>query len=116
MLVVQSAFSAGVIGNHIVHEGAKLPDFKFDIAGLLFFLLLQPVLPLTFFFLQMARAKRATKFELARLATRYSRDFQEKWLSHRPPSDEALLGTPDIQSLADLATATEWSTRCGRSR
>ena len=105
MLVVQSAFSAGVIGNHILHEGAKLPDFKFDIAGLIFFLLLQPVLPLMFFFLQMVKAKRATNFELGRLATRYSRDFREKWLSGHSPSDEALLGTADIQSLANLANS-----------
>ena len=38
------------------------------------------------------------------LAARYVRQFEAKWLEG-PPADEPLLGTPDVQSLADLANA-----------
>jgi len=38
------------------------------------------------------------------LAARYVGQFEAKWLD-RTPADEPLLGTPDLQSLADLANA-----------
>jgi hypothetical protein len=39
------------------------------------------------------------------LASRYVSDFEKKWLGDRQPANDALLGTADIQSLADLANA-----------
>jgi hypothetical protein len=41
------------------------------------------------------------------LAARYAADFQAKWLGDRSPAEGALLGTPDIQSLADLANSVD---------
>ena len=38
------------------------------------------------------------------LAARYVKEFEAKWLEGTPP-DEPLVGTPDLQSLADLAHA-----------
>ena len=40
------------------------------------------------------------------LATVYIRMFEEKWIDKTPPNDE-LLGTGDIQSLADLGGGFE---------
>jgi hypothetical protein len=40
------------------------------------------------------------------LAERYSARFERKWI-HGAEPDEELLGTGDIQSLADLTTAIE---------
>jgi len=37
------------------------------------------------------------------LAARYVTEFEAKWTSGNLPPDERLLGTPDLQSLADLA-------------
>jgi len=37
------------------------------------------------------------------LAARYVTEFQAKWTSGEPPAGEQLLGTPDLQSMADLA-------------
>lgn len=107
ILIAQSAFLAATIGNHILHGGAKLPEFEFQIAGLVVFLMLQPLLPLTFFVAQLVKAKLAASYELARLATRYTNEFGDKWLHGRTPRDEQLLGTSDIQSLADLANSSE---------
>jgi hypothetical protein len=39
------------------------------------------------------------------LAARYVTDFEKKWLSAADPSGEPLLGTPDLQSLADLSNS-----------
>jgi len=39
------------------------------------------------------------------LASRYVAGFEAKWTSGRSPEDEKLLGTPDLQSLADLANS-----------
>jgi hypothetical protein len=41
----------------------------------------------------------------ARLAARYVTEFEAKWTSGGYPAGESLLGTPDVQSLADLANA-----------
>ncbi len=61
--------------------------------------------PLTVFGPQLWRAKRRGLGEFGRLAGRYVRDFEEKWM-WRPggaPAGEALgSGSADIQSLADL--------------
>jgi hypothetical protein len=39
------------------------------------------------------------------LATRYVAEFEAKWLRDHVPTDPPLLGSPDLQSLADLANA-----------
>jgi hypothetical protein len=39
------------------------------------------------------------------LASRYVDDFRRKWIQEHGAEDDALLGTSDIQSLADLGNA-----------
>jgi hypothetical protein len=39
------------------------------------------------------------------LATRYVDDFREKWMRDRRPEGEPLVGSADMQSLADLGNA-----------
>jgi hypothetical protein len=41
------------------------------------------------------------------LAERYVRAFDTKWLRGSAPPDEALVGSADIQSLADLSNSFE---------
>ena len=41
------------------------------------------------------------------LAFRYDRAFHEKWVNNSPPPEEPLLGTSDIQSLADLGNSID---------
>jgi len=57
--------------------------------------------PLAVFYPLLARIRRAAELESNALAMRYVRLFHQKWGSDRGPDDE-LLGTSDIQSLADL--------------
>lgn len=41
------------------------------------------------------------------LAARYTNGFDTKWLATGLPASSALLGTPDLQSLADLSTSVD---------
>ena len=107
VLIAQSAFLSGAIANRIWHEGAKLPDFKFEIAGFIAFLMLLVLLPLTFFAMQLLEASLAGSREFGRFASRYVNEFRQKWQEGRETPDEPLVGTGDIQSLADLANSFE---------
>ncbi|HEY1458587.1 MAG TPA: hypothetical protein VGH59_00865, partial [Casimicrobiaceae bacterium] len=45
--------------------------------------------------------------EYGTLAERYVREFDAKWLHGGAPADEPLVGSADIQSLADLGNSFE---------
>jgi hypothetical protein len=54
---------------------------------------------------QLAAAKRKGLREYGSLAQRYAREFDHKWLRGGAPEDEPLMGSADIQSLADLGNS-----------
>ena len=56
---------------------------------------------------QLERAKRAGGREYGRLAQRYVREFDRKWLRGGAAPDELLIGSSDIQSLADMGNSYE---------
>jgi len=45
--------------------------------------------------------------EYGTLAQRYVREFDDKWLRGGAPPDEPLIGSADIQSLADLNNSVD---------
>ena len=51
------------------------------------------------------KTKRTGLYKYGTLATEYTTSFQRKWVETKPPRDEVLLGTGDIQSLADLGNS-----------
>jgi hypothetical protein len=104
LILAHGVLLAGVLANQIYHTGAKLTDFRLEILLLAIFLMLIVVGPLLVFGPQLARAKRAGLREYGNLAQRYSRAFERKWL-RGSETDDALLGTGDIQSLADLGNS-----------
>jgi hypothetical protein len=53
---------------------------------------------------KLARAKREGLAEYGTLASAYLKEFNQKWLRRKVRADE-LLGTGDIQSLADLGNS-----------
>jgi hypothetical protein len=98
---------AGQIANRIFYLGAALPAFKAEIAVTLGFLVIVIQGPLLFFAGQLARAKRIGTREYGTLAERYVCEFDEKWIRGGAPAGEALVGSADIQSLADLGNSFE---------
>ena len=107
LAVAHGALLAGLIANRIFYLGATLPEFKVEIAVLVVFLLCVVLGPLLVFAPQLAQAKRTGNREYGTLAERYVREFDAKWLRGGAPADEPLVGSGDIQSLADLGNSFE---------
>jgi hypothetical protein len=56
---------------------------------------------------QLADAKRTGLREYGIVASRYVAEFRRKWIEGHSAKDETLIGTADIQSLADLSNSFE---------
>ena len=107
LLLAPGSLYAGLIANCIFFIGAKLPEFKSDLACVVAVLVFTPLGPLLVFIPQLARAKRTGLREYGVLARRYVREFDHKWLCGGAAADEPLVGSGDIQSLADLGNSYE---------
>jgi hypothetical protein len=107
LAVAHGGLLAGFIANRIFYLGAALPQFKIEIAVLVVFVLCMVLGPLLLFAPQLAEAKRKGNREYGTLAERYVREFDTKWLRGGAPADEPLVGSGDIQSLADLSNSFE---------
>ncbi len=105
VLAAQTIFLAGVMGDQIWHSGATLSNFKMEIVGVVAFLMLLVLTPLSFFIVRLELASRRASREYGILASHYVDDFYRKWIQHDRVEGDRLLGTSDIQSLADLANA-----------
>jgi hypothetical protein len=107
LLAAHGVALAGLIANRIFFHGATLPDFKFEILAIVLFLLVVVLGPLLLFTPHLAAARRVGLREYGVLAQRYVREFDDKWLRGGAPADEPLIGSADIQSLADLGNSFE---------
>ena len=107
VLLAQGALLAGFIGNRIFFAGAQLPQFKVEIIALVAVMVSAILGPLLVFGPQLEAAKRQGLRELGTLAQRYAHEFDHKWLRGGAPPDEPLIGSADIQSLADLGNSFE---------
>jgi hypothetical protein len=92
--------------------GTQLLDGRVTVPSLLPTLLLfvlvatacacAPLIPFT---PHLYRTKRKTLLAYNPLTLEYVRQFNRRWVERRTATDEDLLGTPDIQSLADIGNA-----------
>jgi hypothetical protein len=105
VLFAQGAVLAGLIASRILYGGAGLLDFKAQAAGSVAFFVLIILGPLLMFTPQLTAAKRQAQREYSLLAARYGRDFENKWIRGTAGHDEPLLGSADVQSLADLVNS-----------
>ena len=97
-----SVVIAAQVGNAIAYEGATLDGLKYVILGYCLFMIILLLSPLLLMVPQLYHVRKQGLREYGALATDYTRMFESKWLHGRRPAEEALLGSPDIQSLADL--------------
>ncbi|HET7363168.1 MAG TPA: hypothetical protein VFJ70_06280 [Burkholderiales bacterium] len=112
VLLAQSATIAGILGGQILFEGAKLAAFRLEIGVTVALLVALPLLPLAFFVAPLLRAGLQGRLEYGVLAMHYVAEFREKWL-RGAAQKEPLAGSNDIQSLADLAHASEVVSQIG---
>ena len=97
------AFVSAWIANRIFVHGAALLDFKIVIIALAVWMLILFLGPFLVFSAQLAVARRQGERDYGPLAERYSQQFDEKWVHAEKPAKDPLLGSADIQSLADMA-------------
>ena len=93
------------MANRIFYAGARLPEFKVELIGLVAVMVFALLGPLLVFSPQLEAAKRVGMREYGVLAQRYVREYDHKWLRGGAPPDEPFVGSGDIQSLADLANS-----------
>lgn len=105
LLAAHGAMLAAQFANRILFLGAALTDFKAEIVAMVLFLLCMVFAPLLVFSRQLSQAKRTGLGEYGELAERYVREFDTKWLRNRAAAGEPLVGSSDIQSLADIANS-----------
>ncbi len=105
LLFGQGALLAGLIASRIFFGDQTLLDFKMEAGATIAFFIVFILAPLVVFTSHLARARRQGKREYGAFAARYVQGFEEKWI--RGSADEQLLGTGDIQSLADLGNSYE---------
>ena len=106
LVLAHGALLAGTLASQIFYAGARLTDFRLEILLLMIFVVFLVVGPLLVFAPQLSRAKRTGLREYGTLAQGYVRAFDEKWL-RSGAVDEPMLGSGDIQSLADLGNSFE---------
>ena len=107
LLLAHGVLLAGLIADRIFFDGAKLPEFTVEIIGAVGVLVFLVLCPLMVFAGQLARVKRTGLGEYGVLAQEYTREFDAKWLRGERDRSEALVGSADIQSLADLGNSFE---------
>jgi hypothetical protein len=100
-----SCVIAAKIGEEILYGGASLLDYKFIIGGYVVMMLIILLAPLLVFTPQLLMVKRKGLLEYSALANGYTQAFDRKWIRKEIPEGEPLLGSADIQSLADLGNS-----------
>jgi len=104
-LFAHGAMLAGRVANAVVHTGASLRQFEVELVVIPAAALLFVVTPELVFTAELWKAKRKGLLDYGILAQRYVREFDHKWLRRPMAEAGALLGSADIQSLADLANS-----------
>jgi len=104
ILFAQGAILAGVVAGRVLYGGESLQSFRLQIGGFIVFFVAATVAPLLMFSIRMARTRRKGLADYGLLAQRYVESFDQKWVRESLRSAE-LLGTGDIQSLADLGNS-----------
>jgi hypothetical protein len=91
----------------IKFQHADFETIKVPIVVLLVVVELILLGPLVMFFPILARTRLSGLRAYGLLVVRYNRTFHEKWIEGKAPQDEPLLGSADIQSLADMGGSFE---------
>ena len=104
-LIALGGLLSGRIANRIFHEGQSLLLHQREIVTLGAISLTISLGPLIVFISPMLHVRYKDRREYSRLAGEYVRSFSAKWLKRASPEQQDLLGTADIQALADMGAA-----------
>ena len=100
-----SAVLSASFAEQILFDGRQLRAFLPLIVGHVFMTLVTFLGPLLVFTPRLLKVKRRGLREYGVVAAAYTHLFEAKWVRGREAAGEPLLGSADIQSLADLANS-----------
>jgi hypothetical protein len=103
-LFAHGTMVAGRVANGVVHAGLTFTRFEFELVLIPLASLVMVLAPELVFMSRLWSTKRAGLLQYGALAEEYVREFDNKWIRGHPDS-ETLLGSADLQSLADLANS-----------
>jgi hypothetical protein len=107
ILFALSSVISAAIATRILFGSATLEEFGVSYAAFVLLALLVFAGPLVLFAPKLLNLKQTGLLQYGTLASRYTQLFGSKWVEGVNTSEEPLLGTADIQSLADLGNSYE---------
>ena len=105
ILFAQGVLLSGVIASRVLYQEQDVLSFKMEAVGWIVAMVLFILGPLLMFSPQLERARRKGLAEYGLLICQYLAGFEEKWIRRGPQPTEDLLGSGDIQSLADIGNS-----------
>jgi len=103
LAAAHGAMVSAWIASRIFQQHAALLDFKVGIVVLVVFMLVLFLGPFFVFTPRLSHTWRQGERDYGPLAERYAHLFDAKWVHGEHPPHDELLGSTDIQSLADMA-------------
>jgi hypothetical protein len=102
-----SAMLMASYAEDLLFGGAQLESLVLQFTAIAVGLTVMMLLPLLVFTPRLVAVSQQGQLDYGVLATAYTRAFNAKWVRGGVTSDEPLLGTADLQSLADLGNSFE---------
>jgi hypothetical protein len=93
----------------VIFQKVDIATFQFPYFAILVIVEVIVFGPLLMFSPILIRSRLTWLHHYSLLVARYNRAFHEKWILGKPSGDEPLLGSADIQSLADLGSSFEYA-------
>ena len=100
-----SASVAGSFANQLAYEGSSLQKLQFMMAAFCLLAIAFTVAPLIVVSPFLFRVRQRGIFAYSSLGVKYTEEFESKWLSGGHGANAELMGSADIQSLADLGNS-----------
>jgi hypothetical protein len=100
-----SAMLVASYAEDLLFGGVKLESLVLPLTGIVLGMTALVLTPLAFFVPRLLDTKQRGLLDYGLLGAAYTRDFDTKWLRGDAPPQEPLLGSADVQSLADLANS-----------
>jgi hypothetical protein len=107
ILAAVSSVLSGSLAGEVLYAGESVSSLKYHVIVFVVLSLAFLLAPLLVFLGKLARARFQAVLDFRMLIWRHDRAFDQKWVQIPGPKQESLLGSPDVSSLADIASAFE---------
>jgi hypothetical protein len=106
VIFAESCVVAAAAANRILYDGVSWMTYRPLMIGFVVVSVVIGLLPFLAFMKVLIIAKWTGLVQYGRFSNRYVQSFERKWMSRTTP-DESMLGSGDIQSLADIGGSFE---------